>query len=145
MDAPLLKAAVEATPARAFASPELTGAAGAPGIGSLTEVLVALAVVLGAIFLFAALVRRLRGLSGSGAAAIRVISEVQLGPKERAVLIETGDAQLLLGVAPGRVATLHVFPAGTVSAEARRATEGGTTGSASNPFRELMQRFGGAR
>jgi flagellar protein FliO/FliZ len=39
-----------------------------------------------------------------------VLAEVRIGPKERAVLIRVGTAQLLVGVAPGQVNTLHVLP-----------------------------------
>jgi flagellar protein FliO/FliZ len=38
-----------------------------------------------------------------------VLAELPLGQKERAVLVRCGATQLLLGVAPGRVSTLHVL------------------------------------
>ncbi len=43
------------------------------------------------------------------ASAIDVIAEVPLGQKERAVLLQVGTTQILLGVAPGRVNALHVL------------------------------------
>ena len=47
------------------------------------------------------------GKFGSG--PIEIIADVSLGAKERAVLVQVGGKQLLLGVAPGRVNTLHVL------------------------------------
>lgn len=100
--------AAAAAPAHRFAAPEL--AAGTPsfGAGGLGEVTIALAVVLAAIFALAWLVRRVRGVAGA-ASALGVLAEVRLGPKERAVLVRVGAQQLLLGVAPGQVSTLHVL------------------------------------
>ncbi len=96
------------SPAHPFAAPEIASSAPVSGVGSLTEVTVALALVLATIFALAWLVRRVRGVAGS-ASALGVLAEVRLGPKERAVLVKIGSEQLLLGVAPGRVATLHVL------------------------------------
>ena len=101
-------APLAAAPARPFAAPEIASSTPAIGVGSLTEVTLALAVVLAAIFGLAWLVRRVRGVAGS-ASALGVLAEVRVGPKERAVLVKVGGEQLLLGVAPGRVAMLHVL------------------------------------
>jgi flagellar protein FliO/FliZ len=91
-----------------FAAPEIASGAPATGVGSLSEVTLALALVLAVIFGLAWLVRRVRGVAGA-ASALGVLAEVRLGPKERAVLVKVGAQQLLLGVAPGRVSTLHVL------------------------------------
>jgi flagellar protein FliO/FliZ len=40
---------------------------------------------------------------------IAILSGVSLGPRERAVLLRVGNTRLLVGVAPGRVQTLHVL------------------------------------
>jgi flagellar protein FliO/FliZ len=100
---------------------------------------VTLALVLAAIFAFAAIARRLRGVSRSGGVVIRVVAEVQLGPKERAVLLEAGGTRLLVGVAPGRVSTLHVLPASAVIEEGAAAAP--VPGAPAAGFRELLQRL----
>ena len=41
--------------------------------------------------------------------AIDILADMPLGQKERAVLLKVGETQILLGVAPGRVNTLHVL------------------------------------
>jgi len=95
-------AALAATPALAAVAPEPMAAA------NLFQLLFGLIVVLIAIGVTAFLLRRL-GRLPQGPGALRVLAGLSLGARERAVLIQVGDKQILLGVAPGRVATLHVL------------------------------------
>jgi len=91
-----------------FAAPQATQVP-ATGAGSFVQVTIALAVVLAAVFAAAWLMQRLRNFGGGQAGSIKVITSVALGAKERAVVVQVGAQQLLLGVAPGRVTTLHVL------------------------------------
>ncbi|MDY6949234.1 MAG: flagellar biosynthetic protein FliO [Pseudomonadota bacterium] len=95
--------------AEKFAAPEVSQAPTAVGAGSLTQVTLSLLLVLGVVFGAAWLTRRLRGLGRFGNGALQVVTEVAVGTKERVVLVQVGKQQLLLGVAPGRVNTLHVL------------------------------------
>lgn len=70
----------------------------------------ALLLVLVAVFAVAWLVKNLRRFGNRVGNAVDVLADIPLGQKERAVLIKVGETQLLLGVAPGRVNTLHVLP-----------------------------------
>ncbi len=79
------------------------------GAGALAQVALALALVLALLGGAAWLLRRLGRIPGAGAGAVRVLGGVALGARERLVLVEVGGTQLLLGVAPGRVQTLHVL------------------------------------
>jgi flagellar protein FliO/FliZ len=98
------------TPAgRPFAAPEAIGQHAAPAAGGLGQVTLALLLVLGAVFAVAWLVKRVRGLGNRVGDAIDVIADIPLGQKERAVLLKVGQTQSLVGVAPGRVNTLHVL------------------------------------
>ncbi|PZN32910.1 MAG: hypothetical protein DIU71_06325, partial [Proteobacteria bacterium] len=54
-------------------------------------------------------VRRMRGFGQVAPGAVEILADVPLGTKERAVLVQVGSQQLLIGVAPGRVSTLHVL------------------------------------
>jgi flagellar protein FliO/FliZ len=92
-----------------FAAPEVIGSTHVSGVSGLGEVTLALVVVLAAVFAFAWLVRRMRGMGNRVGNAIDVLAEVPLGQKERAVLLKVGPTQILVGVAPGRVNTLHVL------------------------------------
>ena len=91
-----------------FAAPQTT-AVPATGAGSFVQVTIALAIVLAAVFAAAWLMQRLRNFGAGQAGSIKVITSVALGAKERAVVVQVGHQQLLLGVAPGRVSTLHVL------------------------------------
>ena len=95
--------------AEKFAAPEASQTPAAVGAGSLTQVTLSLLLVLAVVFGAAWLTRRLRGLGRFGNSALQVVTEVSVGTKERVVLVQVGKQQLLLGVAPGRVNTLHVL------------------------------------
>ena len=92
-----------------FAAPQTSSPPPPVGVHGLSEVAFALIVVLGAIFLVAWIVRRMRLAGNRVGSEIDVLASVQLGQKERAVLLKVGKTQLLLGVAPGQVSTLHVL------------------------------------
>lgn len=101
----LLALLLSATPLPALA------AAPAPeplAASNLVQLLFGLIVVLIAIGATALLFRRF-GRLPQGPGNLRVIGGLSLGVRERAVLVQVGDRQLLLGVAPGRVETLHVL------------------------------------
>jgi len=73
---------------------------------SIWQMALGLGLVLVLIFVLAWLMRRVSGIQGSKA-HIKILSAVNVGAKERAVLIEVGNQQLLLGVASGQVNLLH--------------------------------------
>lgn len=70
---------------------------------------------------FAKKMNRFQSLTDS---SLQIISGISLGHRDRAVLLQIGDEQILVGVSPGRLSTLHVLnkpvdmaankPAGTV-------------------------------
>lgn len=129
-------ASVPTVASHPFAAPGSAAAAPAVGVGGLGEVTLALGVVLAAIFALAWVVRRVRGIGVRAAEALDVLAEVRLGPKERAVLLKVGTTQLLVGVAPGRVNTLHVLAEPVVP-----SAPGVPTGAAALPsFRALLLR-----
>lgn len=95
--------------AEKFAAPKASEPAAAVGAGGLAQVTLSLLLVLAAVFAAAWVMRRMRGLGKFGNGALHVVTEISVGTKERAVLVQVGNQQLLLGVAPGRVTTLHVL------------------------------------
>jgi flagellar protein FliO/FliZ len=102
-------AAQPATVAHVFAAPGNVSGVPASGVAGIGQVTLALCIVLGAIFLCAWLARRMRHISSGRDGALNVVAEVRLGPKERAVLLQVGSAQVLVGVAPGQVQALHLL------------------------------------
>ena len=119
-----------------FAAPQTTGASHPVGVGGLGEVAFALIVVLAAIFVVAWIVRRMRVTGNRVGSAIDILADVHLGQKERAVLLKVGQTQILLGVAPGRVNTLHVL---TEPLDLAKPPVG-TSEDSRNSFRALLMR-----
>ncbi len=122
----------------------MAGASHATGVSGLGEVTLALVVVLLAVFVFAWIVRRVRGMGNRVGTAIDVLAEVPLGQKERAVLLKVGQTQILLGVAPGRVNTLHVLAEPLELGKGTGSGPGAGTGDDADPartsFRDLLMR-----
>ncbi len=79
------------------------------GAGDVLQVFFALLFVLlligGAAWFF----RRMSLGNFAGQGALRLLASVSVGQRERVVLVQAGETQLLLGVAQGNVRTLHVF------------------------------------
>jgi flagellar protein FliO/FliZ len=95
--------------AKPFAAPQAADPAAPASASGLAQVTLSLVLVLAAVFAAAWVVRRLRGFGRFGAGTIEIIADVALGAKERAVLVQVGKQQLLLGVTPNQVNTLHVL------------------------------------
>lgn len=68
-----------------------------------------LLLVIGLILLLSWLLRRLQGGRLGLQGPVRVLGGTAVGQRERVVLVQIGEQQLLLGVAPGSVRTLQVF------------------------------------
>lgn len=95
-----------AAPAAQAARPVAHAPAG-PG---LFGAFFALALVLGLILGLAWLLKRLPGTGFRQVEGMRVVAQLALGTKERAVVVEVGGRQLLLGVTPGSVSLLQELP-----------------------------------
>lgn len=91
-----LPAAAQATPAGL--DPSLVG----QWLGGLALVLVLIVVSLW-------LLQRLGRWHAPTGGQVRVLGGLSLGGRERLLVVEVGRTQLVLGVAPGRVQTLHVL------------------------------------
>lgn len=75
----------------------------------LFDVVIGLAFIVFLIFVLAFLFRKF-GSSGVGMSGlIKVVAAMSLGGRDRIALISVGQKQMLLGISPGRIATLHVF------------------------------------
>ena len=76
------------------------------GVLQMAGSLVLVLLVIGALAVLARTLQRVRGSHG---AAMQLHGGLQVGPRERVVLLQVGDAQFLVGVAGGSVSLLHKF------------------------------------
>ena len=76
---------------------------------SIIQVVLSLAFVIVLIYAVAWYIRRLQLTTAGTGQAMQVVSALSVGPRERVVLVQVGEEQLLLGVAPGRVNLLQQF------------------------------------
>src|SRR5690606_9990592 len=95
---------------RRFAAPEVASAPAASGATGVGQVMLALIIVLVAVFAAALLVKRLRGFTGGGSEGIEVLAQASVGAKERVVIIRVAGNRLVLGVASGQVSLLQNLP-----------------------------------
>lgn len=101
------------------AAPAVAASSGSMA-GNLFSTAFSLMLVIGVIFAIAWLMRFMQRtrLGGAGVSNLRINGGIQVGTRERVLMVQAGDKHLLIGVAPGRVQTLHVFDeAPTVAAD----------------------------
>lgn len=77
--------------------------------GYLGQLVVGLVIVLLCIVALAWIAKRFNRLQSTPDGSLRVLGGMSMGARERIVLVQVGENQLLLGVAPGRINTLHVL------------------------------------
>jgi flagellar protein FliO/FliZ len=90
--------------------------AAATSVGSAPDTLatmltlgVGVLAVVAIIFGCAWIVRRMSGMTGGNTRAMKVVSVMPMGTRERIALIDVGGKQILIGVTPQAIRTLHVF------------------------------------
>jgi len=77
--------------------------------------------------------------------SLRIIGALSMGPRERVVLMQVGESQLLIGVAPGQINTLHVLdtPIETGSAQSDKSLAGASADkSFSDKLKNMMTSTG---
>lgn len=111
------------------------GHASAADAGSIGGALFSLVLVVGLILVLGKLAKRMPGLQrGAGNAQLKVVASVALGPRDRAVVVDVGGTQLLLGVGQGGVRALHTLDAPLPAIEASNTP---------SPFAQILaQHFG---
>lgn len=82
-----------------------------PGLGGgdILGVGVSMFIVIGVIVVLGWLYSRSRFNAGGSSGVINVVASHALGPKERLLVVEVADQQLLVGMTATGVRTLHVF------------------------------------
>lgn len=96
-----------AAPAAKAATPVGQHAASAPG---LFGAFVTLLLVLGLIIGLGWLLKRMPGGAFRPAEGLKVVASINVGAKERVVVVDVNGQQLLLGITAGGISILHQLP-----------------------------------
>jgi flagellar protein FliO/FliZ len=96
----------------------------APGLPDIASVLNGLVIVVLLILGCGWLIRRSGRFSQVMQADIRVISRINIGQREKIALVEVGQINILIGIAPGHIQTLHVFEHPVRDGKSTRAEQG---------------------
>lgn len=130
-----------------FAAPDAAERVATSPTTGVASMMLSLVIVLGAVFAAAWIMRKLRaGGLGSARGTIEVLADMPLSTKERAVLVRVGREQILLGVAPGRVNTLHVFAEGREPVGPDTTSQGSQSPVPVHPdFKAILRRSVGLR
>ena len=118
--------AAAVTPANPVRLPQ---AAPGPSTGSLLQTIFALVLVLALLAALAWAAKRYGPRVAGNSANLRMIGALNIGGRERIMVIEVGDQWIVVGASPGRVNALATMPKGDAAAN---ATLAGHTPSASN-------------
>jgi len=77
------------------------------GVGDFIQVFFGLAIIVVAIFAMAWVIKRTGYVNTRANGQLKIIGGLTLTQRERLLLVQVGKKQLLIGVAPGRISTLH--------------------------------------
>ena len=88
----------------------------------LGQMLLGLLLVIGLIFMLAWLLRRVQQIGPRSNQVIKLLANQALGPRERLVLVQVGNEQVLLGLSAGHITPLHVMKEPVHLADAEPAT-----------------------
>ncbi|NQZ54483.1 MAG: flagellar biosynthetic protein FliO [Piscirickettsiaceae bacterium] len=102
------------------------------GASALVETLLGLLLVLVTIAFLAWLLRRTGRFQASANGEMKIIAGLSLGSRERAILLQVGEQQILVGVTPQQIRTLHILEKPIPSDN----TDGNTSG-----FAEKLQQM----
>lgn len=78
-------------------------------LATLGKLAVALILVLLVFWVFARVMRQLHGAKGAIHNGLEIVGALSLGQRERVVVVQAGDEQLVLGVTASQINTLHVL------------------------------------
>lgn len=73
----------------------------------MTQMITGLVLVVAAILVVTWVVKRVPGMQATGKGTIRIIDAMHVGSRDKVLLIQVGDEQLLVGVTAQNINTLH--------------------------------------
>jgi len=78
-------------------------------LATLGKLAVALIIVLAVFYVFARVMRQMQSMQGGFHSGLKVVGALSLGQREKVVVVQAGDKQLVLGVTSTQVNTLHIL------------------------------------
>ncbi|HET7266965.1 MAG TPA: flagellar biosynthetic protein FliO [Rhodanobacteraceae bacterium] len=106
------------------------------GAGEFLRVVLSLVAVVVMILAVGWLTRRMQARVRPGGQRVRCLESLAVGVKERVLLLEVGDRQLLVGASPAGLRTLLVLDEALPAPKPPRQTPG-----APRSFREVLERW----
>lgn len=91
--------------------------------GYLLQLVIGLVIVLLCILALAWAAKKVNKFRLINDDSLKILGGLSMGARERVVLLQVGESQLLLGVSPGRINTLHVLDAPIETARQLSAEE----------------------
>lgn len=102
----------------------------------MLQLFAGLIIVILSIIMLAWITKKVNRFSSYTGDSLKIIGGLSMGSREKVVLLQVGDKQLLIGVAPGRINTLHELDI-PVEAIQGQSEAGASTGISSR-FRQTM-------
>lgn len=120
-----------------------TEAAARPsGVAAVLQTFAGLGVVIALILALAWVSRRLSGGALGNTQFMKILAVQPLGAREKIILVDVSGKQMMLGVTPGRIATLHVFDEPIVQIPASAERRGSSLAArSSTEFSRKLQEF----
>jgi len=84
-------------------------------LSNILQMLAGLAFVVVLILLLGWFYRRFGTPQAGNSGDFRIVAGISMGQRERVVMLQVGDHQILLGVGPGHVEKIHVFDEPVIS------------------------------
>lgn len=99
-------------PATLFANEAVTEVQKVPdvmGVSNILQIVAGLFVVLMMIFAAAWMLKRYGGMGSVANSNLKIVAGITVGQREKIVVVQAGEKQILVGVSPGNIRTLHVL------------------------------------
>lgn len=103
-----------------------TDASGLPG-ANVARIVIGTIVAFGLLVLAARFLPRIGAIGGMHSGSFRVVAALSVGQRERVVIVQVGEQQMMLGVSPGRVGMLQQLDVPLPEREAGAAMQTGVT------------------
>lgn len=108
----------------------------AASVSQIMQIITSLLLVVGIIFAGAWFFRRYGRLHGMLNDDMKVVAGISVGQREKVIILQAGETQIMLGVSPGRIQALHVFDEPVIE----RAKEGEAEDAGESGFSACLKK-----